>query len=72
MQFNEYKIEICIALKAHTNTEADMLIFKKGEKILIDRTVKGHTQEMVFGRIGQREGFFPLEQSLVRLEEYMI
>jgi len=37
-----------------------MLQFRKGEKILIDRSVKGHTREMVFGRIGAREGFFPL------------
>lgn len=40
---NEYKIEICIALKPYQNNDADMLQFKKGEKILIDRSVKGPT-----------------------------
>jgi len=71
-EWNEYKIEICIALKAYQCSDADMLQFKKGEKILIDRSVKGHGSHMVFGRIGQREGFFPLDSSLVKLEEYVI
>lgn len=69
----ECKIEIAIALKPQKG-DAEMLGFRKGEKILIDRSVQGadHRGIMVFGRIGQREGFFPMDSTLVRIEEYVI
>lgn len=45
------------------------MTFRKGEKILIDRSEKCD-DGFVFGRIGQREGLFAL--SYVKVEEYML
>ena len=53
--------------------DASLLAFKKGEKILIDRSVKSTKgSDYIFGRIGQREGFFPNQSYLITIEEYII
>jgi hypothetical protein len=61
------KIEIAIAIQSQQ--DAGYLTFRKGEKILLDRSEKCE-DGFVFGRIGQREGLFAL--NLVRVEEYTL
>jgi hypothetical protein len=60
--FPDSKIEIAVALQP--NTEG--LCFKKGEKILIDRTAPTEPG-YVFGRIGTREGAVPMDTSLIQI-----
>jgi hypothetical protein len=55
--------------------DSKLLAFRKGEKILIDRSVKSnssYSSDLIFGRIGQREGFFPNQEHLISIEEYLI
>ena len=65
------KIEVAVALKSHHNEgNPRILSFKRGEKILIDRSVQG-SGNYVFGRIGLREGLFDASNpELVRIDEY--
>jgi len=49
-----------VALKGCTSG----LVFKKGEKILIDRTVKA-PHGFVFGRIGTREGMVSVDKEAI-------
>jgi hypothetical protein len=49
-----------VALKGCTSG----LVFKKGEKILIDRTVKAPFG-FVFGRIGTREGMVSVDKEAI-------
>ena len=56
------KIEIGVALRNCSTG----LVFKKGEKILIDRSVRAPTG-YVYGRIGLREGMIPLNVETVTI-----
>jgi len=42
------------------------LIYKKGEKILIDRSVKA-PNGFVFGRIGTREGMVSVDKEAIQI-----
>jgi hypothetical protein len=65
--FPDSKIEIAIALRQ--NEEG--LCFDKGEKILIDRTAATEPG-FLFGRIGNREGTVPMDNTLIQIQEYYI
>jgi hypothetical protein len=60
--FPDSKIEIAVALRP--NSEG--LCFKKGEKILIDRTAATEPG-FLFGRIGSREGTIPIDNTLIQI-----
>ncbi len=50
--FPDCKIEIAVAKLPHkAEGDSNLLSFRKGEKILIDRSVKS-SANMIFGRIG--------------------